>query len=187
MDCKTFKLLPTVRNETLKSILSELEAKFETELSQKHMTVIFDMSASVSSQTGISVDWRVFKSNFFHLLRNAIKHGRQNSVIKIQAALEDDFGERPTIAIRITNLCDVIKDGEWEKNMVPIFSFQKAGYLLNLDFSVGIGIGLSTVNALTNAVGGEFWIETDEHVRSVAAIFKMPRHEQVNEMQINTN
>jgi signal transduction histidine kinase len=51
---------------------------------------------------------------------------------------------------------------------------------------VGTGIGLSTVDALTNAAGGSLWIETDDSNRLVAASFKLPRYEAVMELQINT-
>lgn len=58
--------------------------------------------------------------------------------------------------------------------MKPLFAFEKVGSAQTLNRGSGLGIGLSTVNALTKALQGAFWVDVHASKKRVEAHFEVP-------------
>jgi hypothetical protein len=74
--------------------------------------------------------------------------------------------------VSIVNSTDNLEDSKWNKNMRPVFAFQRASSMKNL--AGAVGIGLSTVNALVEEIKGSFEIQVKQPVEQVEAIVCLP-------------
>ena len=113
-----------LNRDSLERLVSAVQKPFDAELQLKNLkiTASFD-----HADTGnLSTDWSVFQCSLFHLLSNAIKHGKQGSSIQIDVAEKEGL-----LVFAITNFCETLSLKGWEKAMSPVFAFERLSVEVN--------------------------------------------------------
>lgn len=141
-----------------------MQKPFDAELQLKNLkiTASFD-----HADTGnLSTDWSVFQCSLFHLLSNAIKHGKQGSSIQIDVSEKEGL-----LVFAITNFCETLSLKGWEKAMSPVFAFERLSVEVNE--TSGVGIGISTATTLAEALGGSVDFKVDFNLKKVVSSIKL--------------
>lgn len=63
----------------------------------------------------LKLDWELLKCFLYILVRNAIKHGKTNSIINVHVYFESLHTKKLTVAVE--NYCIKIDEEDWKQNL----------------------------------------------------------------------
>lgn len=77
-DCDRLKLRPkTIRGDQLENVLRQTIRPFEKDIELSGMSVLF--MVRLLDNESFTTDWNVLQCSLFHLVYNAVKHGKKGS------------------------------------------------------------------------------------------------------------
>lgn len=138
--------------ESLDFLFDEIKKSYETDIHLNQMKLKYEFDCA--GVPFLRSDWSIFKCTVFHLLGNAIKHGKKGSGITINVTHSEGF-----LICQISNKCENVNRTDWEKVTAPLFAFERVSK--DNDQTSGVGIGISTASTLAEALGGDLLFEVD--------------------------
>lgn len=125
-------------------------------------------------------DYSVYQSIFYHLISNAIKFSPPDSVVSVSVAFQPVKTEgelnnsllanQPShygnltgfLVTKITDRGKGIEPARLRNRKFKTFAFSKAGSNQVKSETEGVGVGLSTADSLTTALGGTFSVKSNQ-------------------------
>jgi len=132
-----------------KDIIKEIEDAFVSEVYEKKMII----KNNIPEDVVIKTDRTLLQTIFSNLISNAIKYGKEGGEIIIDYEKTNNI-----VKFSVFNEGVPIKDEDKEK------LFKKFSRIENEDNKKikGTGLGLFIVKNITNSLGGDIWVETNE-------------------------
>ncbi len=150
----------------LQSLQNEFTKDFQTELQKKNLSIklvnklnlkMSNSTSQDSSNIKLNLDTNLFKRALHHLLNNAIKFASPETEISLTLSrpLKDKNSNSPnTIAMSVENEGPPFPTS-WIKEIETPFKLQSE----IMNHSKGLGLGMSVINAITQAHQGQIQIE----------------------------
>jgi K+-sensing histidine kinase KdpD len=156
----------SLTNDTIYGFLNALVRPFEKDVELAGMRI--EYRVSLHNVETLVTDWNVLQCGLFHLVYNAVKHGRKGSIIYFDVETISEY----SLSIRVLNECqEKVTQRDWDKLMLPLFAFQRI--IGPQTDSSSVGIGLSTANSLAQALNGNLSFEIDDKLHTFCAIMEV--------------